>query len=81
MRDGLWFANFKCGFKMFTRAAARKLFTNIRLNRWCFDVEVVYLCKWFIIRMIEIYVNWGIKGEPVKHVKYALGACAHVCWI
>ncbi|KAL6276966.1 hypothetical protein ACE6H2_020567 [Prunus campanulata] len=66
---------------MFTRAAARKLFTNIRLNRWCFDVEVVYLCKWFIIRMIEISVNWWIEGEPVKHAKYALGACAHVCWI
>ncbi|PQQ07044.1 dolichyl-phosphate beta-glucosyltransferase [Prunus yedoensis var. nudiflora] len=80
---------------MFTRAVARKLFTNIRLNRffygkndqmlifcrWCFDVEVVYLCKWFRIRMIEIFVNWWIKGEPVKHAKYALGACAHVCWI
>ncbi|XP_021618920.1 dolichyl-phosphate beta-glucosyltransferase isoform X2 [Manihot esculenta] len=24
----------QCGFKMFTRAAARKLFTNIRLKRW-----------------------------------------------
>ncbi|CAL2277753.1 unnamed protein product [Prunus armeniaca] len=23
----------RCGFKMFTRAAARKLFTNMRLNR------------------------------------------------
>lgn len=23
----------QCGFKMFTRAAARKLFTNIRLKR------------------------------------------------
>ncbi|CAB4276946.1 unnamed protein product [Prunus armeniaca] len=59
---------------MFTRAATRKLFTNIRLNRWCFDVKVVYLCRWFKIRMIEISVNWWIKGEPVKRAKYALGA-------
>ncbi|KAH0992596.1 hypothetical protein GBA52_004079 [Prunus armeniaca] len=66
---------------MFTWAVARKLFTNIRLNGRCFDVEVVYLCQWFRIRMIEISVNWWIKGEPLKHAKYALGACAHVCWI
>nr|CCI55455.1 PH01B001E05.11 [Phyllostachys edulis] len=35
----------QCGFKMFTRAAARKLFTKIRLKRWCFDVELVYHLK------------------------------------
>ncbi|URE33425.1 Glycosyl transferase family 2 [Musa troglodytarum] len=24
----------QCGFRLFTRAAARKLFTNMRLKRW-----------------------------------------------
>ncbi|XP_075083883.1 uncharacterized protein LOC107762997 [Nicotiana tabacum] len=57
----------QCGFKMFTRAAARKLFLNIRLKRWCFDVELVYLCKWFRIPMIEISVNWTeIPGSKVN---------------
>ncbi|KAL1825085.1 hypothetical protein ACET3Z_011863 [Daucus carota] len=57
----------QCGFKMFTRAAARKLFTNIRLKRWCFDVELVYLCKWFQIPIIEISVNWSeIPGSKVN---------------
>ncbi|OWM70057.1 hypothetical protein CDL15_Pgr025906 [Punica granatum] len=57
----------QCGFKMFTRAAARKLFTNIRLKRWCFDVELVYLCKCFVIPMIEISVNWSeIPGSKVN---------------
>ncbi|KAG8390884.1 hypothetical protein BUALT_Bualt01G0130000 [Buddleja alternifolia] len=57
----------QCGFKMFTRAAARKLFTNIRLKRWCFDVELVYLCKLFRIPMIEISVNWcEIPGSKVN---------------
>ncbi|KAK3016738.1 hypothetical protein RJ639_006716, partial [Escallonia herrerae] len=57
----------QCGFKMFTRAAARKLFTNIRLKRWCFDVELVYLCKWFRIPIIEISVNWSeIPGSKVN---------------
>ncbi|KAJ8765995.1 hypothetical protein K2173_020511 [Erythroxylum novogranatense] len=57
----------QCGFKMFTRAAARKLFINIRLKRWCFDVELVFLCKWFNIPMIEISVNWSeIPGSKVN---------------
>ncbi|KZV58354.1 dolichyl-phosphate beta-glucosyltransferase-like [Dorcoceras hygrometricum] len=57
----------QCGFKMFTRAAARKLFMNVRLKRWCFDVELVYLCKWFRIPVIEISVNWTeIPGSKVN---------------
>jgi len=57
----------QCGFKMFTRAAARKLFTNIRLKRWCFDVELVYLCKHLRIPMVEVSVNWiEIPGSKVR---------------
>ncbi|XP_027110994.1 uncharacterized protein [Coffea arabica] len=57
----------QCGFKMFTRAAARKLFTNIRLKRWCFDVELVYLCNTFHIPMVEISVNWSeIPGSKIN---------------
>ncbi|KAG8061542.1 hypothetical protein GUJ93_ZPchr0003g16926 [Zizania palustris] len=57
----------QCGFKMFTRAAARKLFTNIRLKRWCFDVELVYLCKHLRIQMDEVAVNWTeIPGSKVQ---------------
>ncbi|XP_008802745.2 dolichyl-phosphate beta-glucosyltransferase-like isoform X2 [Phoenix dactylifera] len=57
----------QCGFKMFTRAAARKLFTNIRLKRWCFDVELVYLCKHLGIPMIEVSVTWSeIPGSKVR---------------
>ncbi|XP_039024724.1 dolichyl-phosphate beta-glucosyltransferase-like [Hibiscus syriacus] len=57
----------QCGFKMFTRSAARKLFTNIRLKRWCFDVELVFLCKWFGIPMLEISVNSSeIPGSKVN---------------
>ncbi|KAF3577446.1 hypothetical protein DY000_02028922, partial [Brassica cretica] len=57
----------QCGFKMFTRAAARRLFTNIHLKRWCFDVELVFLCKRFNIPMLEISVKWSeIPGSKVS---------------
>ncbi|MCL7034787.1 hypothetical protein MKW94_023589 [Papaver nudicaule] len=66
----------QCGFKMFTRAAARKLFTNVRLKRWCFDVELVYLCKHLSIPMIEISVTWSeIPGSKVslRSIPHMLG--------
>ncbi|KAL9297476.1 hypothetical protein ACSQ67_023372 [Phaseolus vulgaris] len=57
----------QCGFKMFTRAAARKLFSNVHLKRWCFDVELVFLCKRFKIPISEVSVNWSeIPGSKVN---------------
>lgn len=40
---------------------------NQEFCRWCFDVELVYLCKWFGIPMHEISVNWSeIPGSKVN---------------
>lgn len=33
----------QCGFKLFTRQAARELFSVLHIERWAFDVELVYL--------------------------------------
>ncbi|MQM13417.1 hypothetical protein Taro_046343 [Colocasia esculenta] len=61
------FSHIQCGFKMFTRAAAQNLFTNVRLKRWCFDVELVCLCKHLKIPMIEVSVGWSeIPGSKVR---------------
>lgn len=68
----------QCGFKMFTRAAARKLFRNQRLNRWTFDVELLYLCKQLRIPVAEVAVAWteipGSKLRPssIVHMLYEL---------
>ncbi|CAI5941990.1 unnamed protein product [Closterium sp. NIES-64] len=68
----------QCGFKMFTRSAARKLFRNQRLNRWTFDVELLYLCKKLHIRVAEVAVAWteipGSKLRPtsILHMLFEL---------
>ena len=37
------------------------------LCRWCFDVEIVYLCKHLNIPMVEVSVNWTeIPGSKVR---------------
>lgn len=57
----------QCGFKMFTRSAAQQLFSNLRLKRWCFDVELVYLCKRLRIPLYEVAVTWAeIPGSKVR---------------
>lgn len=39
----------QCGFKMFTRKAAERVFQSLHLERWAFDIEIVYLCSVFHI--------------------------------
>ena len=35
----------QCGFKLFTRTSAQKLFLVQHLERWAFDVELVFVCQ------------------------------------
>lgn len=46
----------QCGFKMFTRFAARKLFESLRTRRFCFDVEIIYLTSKYNFPVIEVII-------------------------
>jgi dolichyl-phosphate beta-glucosyltransferase len=48
----------QCGFKLFTRKAARDIFGNTHLVRWAFDVDMLYICQYLGIKIIEVPVNW-----------------------
>lgn len=52
-------ADTQCGFKMFTRRAAAVLYTNQRLQRWCFDVELLYLAQTLGVPVREVQVRQG----------------------
>lgn len=57
----------QCGFKLFSRAAAQQLYSNQRLQRWCFDVELVYLAQQLKVPMAEVQVNWTeIPGSKIR---------------
>jgi dolichyl-phosphate beta-glucosyltransferase len=45
----------QCGFKLFNRATARILFALMHLDRWSFDVELIYLAEALEIPLIEVY--------------------------
>uniref|UniRef100_A0A158Q872 Dolichyl-phosphate beta-glucosyltransferase n=1 Tax=Elaeophora elaphi TaxID=1147741 RepID=A0A158Q872_9BILA len=59
----------QCGFKLFTRGAASKLFPLLHIERWAFDVELLLLAEQFNIPIREVPVTWhevdGSKIVPV----------------
>lgn len=57
----------QCGFKLFSRASASRLFPTQRITRWAFDVELLFLAqKMFYMPIEEIPVNWTeIAGSKV----------------
>ncbi|KAH8353058.1 hypothetical protein KR084_008632 [Drosophila pseudotakahashii] len=58
----------QCGFKLFTRTTARKLFNSLHVERWAFDVELLYLAERLKLPMQEVAVRWteidGSKLTP-----------------
>ena len=60
----------QCGFKLLTRAAARQLFGALHIERWAFDVELVYLAGLFGVPAVEVPVAWhevgGSKLDPTS---------------
>ena len=63
----------QCGFKMFTRKAARFLFSTQKSNGFSFDVEILFLAKKVGLEVVEVPVNWtNIPGSKVNLVFDAL---------
>lgn len=59
----------QCGFKLFTRKAALTLFSSLHVERWAFDVELLYIAQCLGIPVAEKAVNWqeidGSKMVPI----------------
>ncbi|EFO27840.2 hypothetical protein LOAG_00653 [Loa loa] len=59
----------QCGFKLFTRGAVSKLFPLLHVERWAFDVELLFLAEQFNIPICEVPVTWhevdGSKIVPI----------------
>ncbi|XP_008996392.1 dolichyl-phosphate beta-glucosyltransferase isoform X3 [Callithrix jacchus] len=56
----------QCGFKLFTREAASRTFSSLHIERWAFDVELLYIAQFFKIPVAEIAVNWTeIEGSKL----------------
>jgi dolichyl-phosphate beta-glucosyltransferase len=61
---GLATRDTQAGLKGFRREAARKIFSRQRINRFSFDVEVLYLAKRLGLRITEVPVTFRYFDEP-----------------
>lgn len=57
----------QCGFKYFDRQAVNKIFPYLKINNFCFDVEILYLAKINGLKVKEVPVNWvNSKDSKVR---------------
>ena len=56
---GLNYKDTQCGLKAFNRAAADKVFTRQKIERWGFDPELLFIAKKFGMKMVEVPVEWA----------------------
>ena len=63
---GLPFSDTQCGFKLFRRDAARRVFPLQRLDGFSFDVEDLFVAHTLGIPTIEVPVRWNnVEGTKV----------------
>ena len=80
---GLPISDTQCGFKLFHRDAAERIFPRQRLERFGFDVEVLYIAKKHGFGIAEIPVRWNhAEGSKVGMLTglHAFGELAQVRW-
>lgn len=58
----------QCGFKLFTRQAARSIFPAQHLATWIFDVEVLLLAKELRMPVAEVPIEWHEVSGSKLHV-------------
>jgi len=57
----------QCGFKLFSRKAAKLIFPNMHVEGWIFDVEILYIAQQMGIPIVEVPVNWKeIEGSKMN---------------
>ena len=69
---GLQFADTQCGFKLFSARAAHDIFPKQQLERFGFDVEILFLARKYGFNVAEVPVRWNdVAGTTVAAISGA----------
>jgi dolichyl-phosphate beta-glucosyltransferase len=68
---GVWVWDFQGGFKIFSRRLVEEIFPQMTVDRWGFDMEIIYLAEKLKYKTVELPVIWGHvdNGSKVKLVR------------
>jgi dolichyl-phosphate beta-glucosyltransferase len=68
--SGLDFSDTQCGFKAFNMSKFRPLLDMMKIDRFGFDVEFLYVAKHNGLRLAEIPVRWNdVAGSKVSAIR------------
>jgi dolichyl-phosphate beta-glucosyltransferase len=57
----------QCGFKLFKREIAQEIFKKTKINRWAFDLEVLFIADLMNAKVIECSVEWqDMAGSKLR---------------
>src|SRR5436190_19444275 len=56
---GLSYVDTQCGFKAFSRNAVNTIFPEMKIERWGFDPEILFLAQRYGLRVAEVTVSWA----------------------
>ncbi len=77
-------ADTQCGFKLFAAEAARRCFGRMTIERFAFDVEVLYIARRLGYRIAEVGVRWidddRSTVSPVRDAARMLSDVARIRW-
>ena len=64
---GLPFADTQCGFKLYKRDAAKRIFERQQLDGFGFDVEDLFIARKLGMKTVEVPVRWdNVEGTKVS---------------
>lgn len=64
-----------CGFKVFERNVAKKIFSKISIYDWAFDAEILFLCQKYHFNLVQAPVYWSdSRGTKVSLKKDILNS-------
>eukprot|EP01083_Nonionella_stella_P143780 447558_1 len=71
----------QCGFKLFSREAAQRIFPSQKIRRWCFDVELLFIASQLEIPVVEVPIGWhevdGSKLSLIRGLHYICNPLTH----
>ena len=68
LATGVKIKDFNCGFKIFSKKAAIKIFSMAMINRWVFDAEILFLAKKNNYQLKEVGVIWSDNRDTRVNV-------------
>jgi dolichyl-phosphate beta-glucosyltransferase len=74
----------QCGFKLFTRTAAHRLYAAQTIDGFSFDLEILYLAARLGYRVAEVPVSWidapGSKVDTTREIQRFLRDLLRIKW-